>query len=126
MVRIVVSAVLGALGLSVHVSETAPAALPAKQPAPSAQCVQLKVDQMGQLPLEVQVGATKVRFTAWKTADAQATQWVGFTYESTAQVRWVAQSGERSVYGVDRDWLLPDAFRGQESRVLTSLRLCPS
>lgn len=125
MVRLVVTALLGTLGLSSHVREAAQAALP--QPSTTvAQCVEVKAEQFGQLPLELTVGPSKVRFTAWKSADAQETQWVGFTYIATGTVHWVAQSGGQRVDGRETDWLVPDAFRGQHSRVLSSLRLCPN
>ena len=125
MVRLIVSALLGTLGLSSDVRELAQGAVPQSPPAVS-QCVVLRGEQFGQLPLEVKVGAAKVRFTAWKTADADATQVVGFTYVTTGTVHWVAQSGSQLLDGSESDWLLPDAFRGERSRVLNSLRLCAS
>jgi|CXWL01.1.fsa_nt_gi hypothetical protein len=125
MVRIVVSALLGTLGLSFHVREAAQAALPQATPA-VAPCVEVKAEQFGQLPLEVAVGESKVRFTAWKTADAEETKWVGFTYVASGTVHWVAQSGDQLVDGRESDWLMPDAFRGEGSRVLSSLRFCPN
>ncbi|MBX7116768.1 MAG: hypothetical protein K1X64_20750 [Myxococcaceae bacterium] len=125
MVRLFVSALLGTLGLSSDVRELTQGALP-QSPTVVSQCVVLRGEQFGQLPLEVKVGSANVRFTAWKTADADATQVVGFTYVSTGAVHWVAQSGSQLLDGSESDWLLPDAFRGGRSRVLSSLRLCAS
>ena len=87
------------------------------------QCVTLSDDALGQLPLEVKVGAEKIVFQQWKSRDLEAKELIGFQFHASGPVSWVADNGQERVTGDSANWLNPDGVLAKTAP-LRGLTLC--
>ncbi len=105
--------------LVVAVSGTAPKAAHA-DPLPT--CV--KVNDIGALPLTVQVGDVKVHFTEWTAKDADAKELIGFRATSTGSVSFVVRAGAETFETSSLTWLNPHGVVGRAVQPISALEIC--
>jgi hypothetical protein len=91
--------------------------------APPPQCVRLSGEQIGQLPLTIQVGPHRVDFLEWKATDVTASVLVGFTAQAPEAVRFTVQAGDRT-FETGANWLHPAGVVGPQVKPISSVTLC--
>ncbi|MBL8911757.1 MAG: hypothetical protein JNM17_13780 [Archangium sp.] len=87
-------------------------------------CTRISKAQVGQLPLDVEVGGKTVRMVEWTIADETATDAVGFAAQLPADVEFTVQAGERTFRGKQGRWLHPDGVAGPRVKGIDALTFC--
>lgn len=87
-------------------------------------CVTLRHEQIGQLPLAVEVGGTHVQFLEWTAKDADAHELVGFRASPGARIEVTA--GDETWLVDDGQWLQPHGVVGRRAAPISAVTLCPS
>jgi hypothetical protein len=85
-------------------------------------CVQ--VQQVGALPLTVNVGATQVRFTEWMAMDADAQDFIGFRAAATGPLSFAVRAGGEELTGQGSEWQNPHGVVGARVHGIDQLTLC--
>ena len=70
-------------------------------------CTQVAGSQLGQLPLEIEVGDKTVRFSEWTNADELSPAVYGFATQLPVDVTFTVQAGERTFTSTSPRWLHP-------------------
>lgn len=92
----------------------------------STACAKISKAQVGQLPLDVEVGGKTVRMVEWTIADETATDAVGFAAQLPADVEFTVQAGARSFRGTQGRWLHPDGVSGPRVKGIDAVMFCTS
>jgi hypothetical protein len=87
-------------------------------------CTRVDGAQLGALPLVIEVGGKTVRFAEWTTADALATDVVGFATQLPADVTFTVQAGERTFRSDSPRWLHPMGVSGPRVSAIESVTFC--
>lgn len=87
-------------------------------------CTRVDGDELGALPLNVEVGGKTVRFAEWTTADALTTEVVGFATQLPADVTFSVQAGERTFHSASPRWLHPLGVSGPRVSPIDSVTFC--
>ena len=90
---------------------------------PRAECVRVSGDQIGQLPLAVQVGRQRVEFLEWKATDISGDTLIGFTARAPEQVHFSVEAGGRT-FAASSNWLHPAGVVGPGVRPIAAVTLC--
>lgn len=93
-------------------------------PTRDHQCTRVEGPAVGALPLEVEVGGRKVRFTEWTMPDALSTEIVGFAAQVPPDVEVTVQAGEQTFVGASSRWLHPKGVSGPGVHGIDALTLC--
>lgn len=93
-------------------------------PTRDHQCTRVEGPAVGALPLEVEVGGRKVRFTEWTMPDALSTEIVGFAAQLPPDVEVTVQAGEQTFVGASSRWLHPKGVSGPGVHGIDALTLC--
>ena len=91
--------------------------------AAKAECVRLSGEQIGQLPLTVQVGGQRVEFLEWKATDITASTLIGFTAQAPEEVRFTVEAGGQQ-FPATANWLHPAGVVGPQVKAIQTLTLC--
>lgn len=113
MVRLLTLAIV-----AFSVTERPPAA-----PTVERACVRLSGEQIGQLPLAVQVGGQRVEFLEWKATDITATTLIGFTAQAPEDVQFTVEAGDRQ-FAAGANWLHPAGVVGPQVKPISALTVC--
>jgi hypothetical protein len=70
-------------------------------------CTRVAGSQLGQLPLEIEVGDKTVRFSEWTNADELSPAVYGFATQLPRDVTFTVQAGERTFTSTSPRWLHP-------------------
>lgn len=89
-------------------------------------CQRITKSQVGQLPLDIEVGGKTVRMTEWTIADETATDAVGFAAQLPADVEFTVQAGDRTFRGNQGRWLHPEGVSGPRVKGIEALTFCTS
>ena len=87
-------------------------------------CTRVEGKDLGALPLEVDVGGKTVRFAEWTTADALATDVVGFATQLPADVTFTVQAGESTFHSDSPRWLHPMGVSGPRVQGIDAVTFC--
>lgn len=88
------------------------------------QCIAVRPDQVGELPLELDLGASKVRLQEWTLADEEATSAIGFRAEVPADVTFQVRAGADVFLGAGDVWLHPRGFVGPRVHGIDGITFC--
>lgn len=119
--------VIGAAVLALSSTMTQP--LPATSIETSASaisvqsCTTVEGSQLGQLPLEVEVGDKTVRFSEWTNADEISPAVYGFATQLPMDVTFTVKAGDRTFTSASSRWLHPLDVSGQP---IDSVTFCTS
>lgn len=92
----------------------------------ATECARISKSQIGQLPLDVELGGKTVRLTEWTIADETAIEAVGFAAQLPVDVVFTVQAGDRSFRGNQPRWLHPEGVSGPRVRGIDSVTFCTS
>jgi hypothetical protein len=95
----------------------------APPPPAAADCVRLAGEQIGQLPLSVQVGGQQVEFLEWKATDITASELIGFTAQAADEIRFTVEAGDRE-FAAGSNWLHPAGVVGPQVKAIRSVTVC--
>ncbi|MFT3711603.1 MAG: hypothetical protein QM817_28535 [Archangium sp.] len=88
------------------------------------QCARITKSQIGQLPLDVEVGGKTVRLVEWTIADETATDAVGFAAQLPSDVTFTVKAGDREFHGNQPRWLHPEGVAGPRVRGIDAVTFC--
>jgi len=97
--------------------------VPVNQPAPEG-CARVSADQLGQLPLELDVGGRTVRLAEWTATDETQAELVGFAAQLPADVIYAVRAGGDVFVGGQPRWLHPAGFAGPKAHGIDQLTFC--
>jgi hypothetical protein len=104
-----------------------PAAQLQTNAAPMARaCKRISAGQIGQLPLQVDVGGQLVELSEWTMVDEAAAEIVGFAVSAPAGVEFEVQAGARTFHGNQGRWLHPEGFSGKRVQGIDAVTFCSS
>ena len=87
-------------------------------------CKRVEGQDLGSLPLEVELGGKTVRFAEWTTADELSTQLVGFAAQLPVGVTFTVEAGDRTFTGASSRWLNPEGVSGPRVHGIDALTFC--
>lgn len=87
-------------------------------------CKRVEGADLGALPLDVEVGGKTVRFAEWTTADALATDVIGFATQLPAEVTFTVLAGDRTFQSSSPRWLHPLGVSGPRVHAIDSVTFC--
>ena len=87
-------------------------------------CVELTAADIGQLPLEVSVGNTRVSLAEWTTPDEASTQVVGFAAHTPDDVTFTVRAGPDEFAGSGPRWLHPAGVVGRNVHGIDAITFC--
>src|SRR4051812_10449934 len=91
--------------------------------SPTPECVRLSGEQIGQLPLTLQVGGQRVEFLEWKATDITASTLIGFTAQAPEDVRFSVEAGDQR-FAASANWLHPAGVIGPQVKPIRALTVC--
>jgi hypothetical protein len=97
--------------------------VPVNQPAPEG-CARISADELGQLPLELDVGGRTVRMAEWTATDETQTELVGFAAQLPADVIYTVRAGGDVFVGGQPRWLHPAGFVGPRAHGIDQVTFC--
>ncbi len=106
---------------------TSPQTAPAAKPQPPPACATINAQDIGKLPLTLEVGGVKVELKEWKTRaiDSAATESVGFGFSATGPMTWVAELGaHRGFTGTSTDFIDELALVKADAPTLSRITFC--
>jgi hypothetical protein len=115
---------LGLLALTGCVEAPASRLESTARPTVVEQCVAVRSDQLGQLPLSLELGTTQVTLLEWTLADEEATSAIGFRASVPADVTFHVRAGADLFVGRGDHWLHPRGFAGPRVHGIDGLSFC--
>lgn len=95
-------------------------------PAPVAvtTCASIDGDQLGQLPLTVELGDEAIAFAEWSVPDEQSTDVVGFAAHLPGDVTFTVKAGDDEFHSASPRWLHPRGVSGPRVRPVERITFC--
>lgn len=94
------------------------------RPTMVEQCVALRPGQVGALPVELDLGTSKVTIREWTLADEEATAAIGFRASVPAGVTYQVRAGGDVFPGRGEAWLHPRGFSGPRVHGIDGITFC--
>ncbi|MFZ5440605.1 MAG: hypothetical protein ACOZQL_11390 [Myxococcota bacterium] len=94
--------------------------------AVTTQCVRVGADEVGRLPLEVELAGRTVRFAEWTQVDESSATIVGFAAQLPEGVTFTVEAGERSFRSDQPRWLHPAGVSGPRVHGIDAVTFCTS
>ncbi len=102
-----------------------PQTLQPKAPAAPKACATVDSSDIGKLPLTLTVGSVQVEFVEWKQRELDTNESVGFIFNATGPLTWVAESGaERGFTGSGTAFLDELAVVKADAPTLSRITFC--
>ena len=86
-------------------------------------CVRLSGNQIGQLPLTLELAGQRIVFLEWKATDITASKLIGFTARAPDGMRFSVEAGERQ-FDASSNWLHPAGVVGPRVKPIRALTVC--
>jgi hypothetical protein len=96
---------------------------PVKEAAPEG-CARVAMDDIGRLPLELNVGGQVVRFAEWTATDETQTTLVGFAAQVPEGVVYTVRAGEDVFVAQGSRWLHPAGLVGPKVHGIDEVTFC--
>lgn len=97
--------------------------VPVNQSAPEG-CARVSADDVGRLPLELNVGGQPVLFAEWTATDETQTELVGFAAQLPANVVYTVRAGADVFVGQGSRWLHPAGLVGPKVHGIDQVTFC--
>lgn len=122
---------LGGLRLPGHRAEAAPApapvcselVVPVNQAAPEG-CARVSMDDIGRLPLDLNVGGQVVHFAEWTATDETQAELVGFAAQVPPGVVYTVRAGNDVFVAQGSRWLHPAGLVGPKVHGIDQVTFC--
>lgn len=101
----------------------APLVVPVNQAAPEG-CARISAEDIGQLPLELDVGGQTVRLAEWTATDETQVDVVGFAAQVPAGVVYTVRAGGDVFVGAQPRWLHPAGLVGPKVHGIDQVTFC--
>ncbi|MEW5738212.1 MAG: hypothetical protein AB1938_04765 [Myxococcota bacterium] len=93
------------------------------QPAPDG-CARISADDIGRLPLELDVGGRAVRLAEWTATDETQAELVGFAAQLPADVIYTVRAGDDVFVGGEPRFLHPHGLVGPKVHGIDQVTFC--
>lgn len=101
-----------------------PLAVAAPVPAPSIACASVDGEQLGRLPLTVEVGGAEVSFAEWSVPDETSTAVVGFAAHLPGGVSVTVKAGDEEFHTTAPRWTHPRGVWGPRVHPVERITFC--
>jgi hypothetical protein len=121
--RLLNLAVLVMCGCASNESTATPVAAPCK-PQEVRRCASIDASAVGQLPLEVSIGSSRVSVAEWTMTDERSNQVVGFAAHVPGDVTYTVHAGGSDFSGRGARWLHPAGLSGRDLHAIDGITFC--
>ncbi|MCC6337290.1 MAG: hypothetical protein IT380_25260 [Myxococcales bacterium] len=97
--------------------------VPLHQPAPDG-CARISLDDVGRLPLELNVGGRTVKLAEWTATDETQAELVGFAAQLPSDVIYTVRAGADVFVGGEPRWLNPNGLVGPKVHGIDQVTFC--
>jgi hypothetical protein len=97
--------------------------VPLNQPAPDG-CARISADDIGRLPLDLDVGGRAVRMAEWTAVDETQERLLGFAAQLPPDVVYAVRVGDEVFVGSEPRFLHRDGLWGPKARGIDQVTFC--